>query len=141
MNGVSLDSNILLALLRGEETAPQVSRLLNQLSSQQRLVLSGAVYAELIGFYPQLDTYLQAAHIQVMADMPTEAWKQAGEAHAAYTARRRQSGGGLPRRILTDYLIGAHASVHGLSLFTLNVADYGDFPEVPLLTLAGEQPS
>lgn len=135
MNGVSLDSNILLALLRGEETAIEISRYLNQLSSQQRLVLSGPVYAELIGFYPQLDRYLQAANIKVMPDMPTEGWRRAGEAHTTYTARRKKSGGDLPRRILTDYLIGAHASVHGLSLFTLNVSDYGDFPEVPLLTL------
>ena len=136
MNGVSLDSNILLALLRGEETATDISRQLNQFSAQQRLVLSGPVYAELIGFYPHLDTSLQATNIKVMPEMPVEGWRRAGEAHAAYTARRKKSGGGLPRRILTDYLIGAHASVHTLSLFTLNVADYGDFPEVPLLTLS-----
>lgn len=139
MNGISLDSNILLALFRGEDTAAAIGRSLNQLSSQHRLLLSGPVYAELVGFYPQLDTYLQAANIKVMPEMPTEAWRRAGEAHAAYTARRNKSGGGLPRRILADYLIGAHASAHGLSLFTLNVSDYGDFPEVPLLTLHEEK--
>ena len=139
MNGISLDSNILLALFRGEETAPEISRHLNMFASQHRLVVSGPVYAELVGFYPQLDAYLQSGNIKVMPEMTAEGWRRAGEAHAIYTARRKKSGGGLPRRILTDYLIGAHASVHGLSLFTLNVSDYGDFPEVPLLTLHEEK--
>jgi predicted nucleic acid-binding protein len=63
------------------------------------------------------------------------AWKRAGQAQAAYTVRRKASGGGLPRRILTDFLVGAHASLGGHALFTLKTADFGDFPEVPLLTL------
>lgn len=136
MSGISLDSNILLALLRSEPTAPAIGQQLNNLSGKHRLVLSGPAYAELVGFYPQLDEYLNAAGIKVLAEMPLSAWERAGTAHASYTARRKRSGGGLPRRVLTDYLIGAHASAHQLSLFTLNVADYGDFPEVPLLTLA-----
>ena len=69
--------------------------------------------------------------------MPLSAWRRAGEAHAAYAERRRLSGGGLPRRILTDMLVGAHASVTGAALLTLNISDYGDFPEVPLLTVKG----
>lgn len=57
-------------------------------------------------------------------------------AHAAYSARCQVSGGGLPRRILTDFLVGAQASTFGHALLTLNTGDYGDFPEVPLLTVA-----
>ena len=34
-------------------------------------------------------------------------------------------------------LVGAHASVTSAALLTLNTADYGDFPEVPLLTVKG----
>ena len=68
--------------------------------------------------------------------MSLTAWKRAGQAQAAYAQRRQTSGGGLPRRILTDFLVGAHASVGGYSLFTLNTRDYGDFPEVPLLTVS-----
>ncbi|WP_206431655.1 type II toxin-antitoxin system VapC family toxin [Deinococcus psychrotolerans] len=70
--------------------------------------------------------------------MPLSAWQRAGEAHAAYSARRQVSGEGLPRRMLTDFLIGAHASTFGHTLLTLNTSDYGDFPEVPLLTVAQE---
>ena len=135
MNGVSLDTNVLLSLWRGEAQGAAVSVMLRAYAQRQRLVLSGPAYAELCGFYPQLDEQIRELELQVMPDMPLTVWRRAGEAHAAYTLRRKRSGGGLPRQILTDYLIGAHASVHGLSVFTLNTADYGDFPEVPILTL------
>lgn len=135
MSGLSLDANVLLALWRPEPNALAVSSALGTFASRQRLVLSGPAYGELYGFYPNLKQQLTTLGVQVMPDMPVAAWQRAGEAHAAYARRRRQSGGGVPRRILTDFLIGAHASAHGLSLFTLNTADYADFPEVPLLTL------
>lgn len=133
--GISLDTNVLLALWRAETAALSISHFLTQLAARERLVLCGPAYAELYGFYPQLDESVRVMDIQVLPEMPLAAWQRAGKAHAAYTLRRKQSGGGLPRRVLTDYLIGAHASVNSLSLFTLNTADYGDFPEVRLLTL------
>lgn len=135
MSGVSVDTNIFSALWGGEPTAPEVTRRLNELSGEQRLVMCGAVYGELVGRYGPTLVQDSLGPVVLMPDMPLAAWQRAGEAHAAYARRRRQSGGGVPRRILTDFLIGAHASAHGLSLFTLNTADYADFPEVPLLTL------
>lgn len=135
MSGTSLDTNILLSVLRAEQTASSVSRELSNLSKKGSLILSGPAYAELYGFYPNLDSQLKLAGIEVWDELPKEGWRRAGQAYAAYAARRKSSGGGLPRRIVTDFLIGAHASVHGLSLFTLNTKDYTDFPEVALLTL------
>jgi len=38
-------------------------------------------------------------------------------------------------------LVGAHSSVTGAALLTLNIADYGDFPEIPLLTVRGQRPA
>lgn len=135
MDKVSLDSNILLALWRGESNAPAVSLMLDILAAQYQLVVCGAVYGELCGFYQNIDALLVAANIQVLPEMSLATWQRAGKAHTAYTLRRRNSGGGLPRQILTDYLIGAHASVNALGLFTLNTDDYIDFPEVALFTL------
>ncbi len=134
MSGVSLDTNILISLWRAEATAPAVVEALREYAARWRLVLSGPAYAELCGFYIGIEAQLGVLDIQIMPDMPLSAWQRAGQAHATYTARRRRSGGGLPRQMLTDYLIGAHASVHSLSLFTLNPDDYTDFPEVPILT-------
>jgi len=41
---------------------------------------------------------------------------------------------------LVDILVGAYSSVTGAALLTLNIADYGDFPEIPLLTVRGQRP-
>ncbi len=140
MNATSLDSNILLALWNAESTAPRLVKVLDTLQTRGRLMVCGAVYAELYGWRPDLDALLAEYGVQADPHMPLAAWKRAGQAQATYTLRRQASGGGLPRRILTDFLVGAHCSVGGYALLTLNTRDYGDFPEVPLLTVsrAGE---
>ena len=135
MSGTALDSNVLLALWNGEASAERLAIALDDLQSRGRLVICGAVYAELLGRRPDLDTVLPAYGISVDPQMLLDTWQRAGEAHAQYAERRRLSGGGLPRRILTDMLVGAHASVSEVALLTLNTDDYGDFPEVPLLTV------
>ena len=136
MSVTALDSNILLALWSAEATAPRLVEVLGSLQSRGRLVVCGAVYAQLCGRRPDLDALLAGYGVQADPDMPLTAWKLAGRAQAAYAQRRQASGGGLPRRILTDFLVGAHASVGGYALLTLNTRDYGDFQEVPLLTVA-----
>ncbi|WP_310582415.1 type II toxin-antitoxin system VapC family toxin [Deinococcus sp.] len=136
MSVTALDSNILLALWNAEATAPRLVEVLGSLQSRGRLVVCGAVYAQLCGQRPDLDALLAGYGVQADPDMPLTAWKRAGRAQAAYAQRRQASGGGLPRRILTDFLVGAHASVGGYALLTLNTRDYGDFQEVPLLTVA-----
>lgn len=135
MSGAALDTNVLLALWNAESTAERLAAALDRLQARGRLVVCGAVYAELLGRTPDLDAVLAAYGIGVDPQMPLSTWRRAGEAHAAYAQRRRASGGGLPRRILTDMLVGAHASVTGVALLTLNTADYGDFPKVELLTV------
>lgn len=136
MSVTALDSNILLALWNAEATAPRLVEALDTLQTRGRLLVCGAVYAELCGWRPDLDALLAGYGVQVDPDMPLAAWKRAGQAHAAYAQRRQVSGGGLPRRILTDFLVGAHASVGGYALLTLDTHGYGDFPEVPLLTVS-----
>lgn len=135
MSSTALDTTILLAIWNAEPTAPRLAAVLDRLHRQGRLIICGAVYAELSGFYPDLDTVLRTYGISPDPEMSLPAWKRAGQAQAAYAQRRKASGGGLPRRILTDFLVGAHASLGGYNLLTLNTGDYGDFPEVPLLTI------
>ncbi|QFP76193.1 type II toxin-antitoxin system VapC family toxin [Deinococcus sp. AJ005] len=131
----ALDTNILLALWNSEPAAPQLGAALDHLKTQGRVLICGAVYAELCGLRPDLDAVLETFGIRVDPEMSLMAWNRAGVAHSAHSKRRQASGGGLPRRILTDFLVGAHASIGGHSLLTLNTADFGDFPEVPLLTV------
>ncbi|EYB68893.1 hypothetical protein DEIPH_ctg014orf0023 [Deinococcus phoenicis] len=65
----------------------------------------------------------------------TEAiWQMCGRAYSAYGRRRARSGGGQPRRILADFLIGAHALSLGATLVTLDDTHYRSaYPTLPLV--------
>lgn len=131
----ALDTNVLLALWNNESTASRLGAALDQLKTQGRVLICGAMYAEWYGVRPDLEAVLETYGVSIDPQMSLLAWNRAGLAHSAYSKRRQASGGGKPRRILTDFLIGAHASTFGHALLTLNTDDYIDFPEMPLLTV------
>lgn len=70
----ALDSNVMLALWNAEPTAPRLAAALNRLAAQGRLVVCGAVYAELCGFYPDLDALLRTYGVSADPQMPLSAW-------------------------------------------------------------------
>lgn len=127
-----LDSNVILALRFREPRAEAVARLLDRVTS---LSVCGPVVAELMPRDPRAEEWLQDSGIHVDWTLGRSVWRRVGELHAGYAARQRRSGAGLPRRVVTDYLIGAHAEVSGLPLLTLNPADYSSFTELEVLTL------
>ena len=47
-------------------------------------------------------------------------WRAAGRAFQAYAGRRSKQGQAGPRRILADFLVGAHALQKGYRLLTLD---------------------
>ena len=56
-------------------------------------------------------------------------WREAAGRFAAYARRRRRSGGGQPKRLLVDFLIGAYAFLRADRLLTLDPRRYAeDFP-------------
>lgn len=61
-------------------------------------------------------------------------WDLAGRAFAAYCRERRRSGGGIAKRLLSDFVIGAHAQLHADRLATLDQERYrAYFPELVLI--------
>jgi predicted nucleic acid-binding protein len=61
-------------------------------------------------------------------------WRAAGQAFQKYAARRREKPASGPRRILDDFLIGAHASERGYRLLTLDDRLYrAAFPSLALI--------
>lgn len=61
-------------------------------------------------------------------------WQASGRAYSAYARRRAKAGGGRPRRILADFLIGAHAVSRNATLVTLDDTHYRTaFPALPLV--------
>jgi predicted nucleic acid-binding protein len=62
-------------------------------------------------------------------------WRTAGAAFQGYAARRRKQKGAEVRRILADFVIGAHAQVNGYKLLTLDAGVYAAcFPQLAIAT-------
>ncbi|BDP41046.1 PIN domain-containing protein [Deinococcus aetherius] len=124
----TLDSNVISALLRGEGTEAAIRRVLNASRQQGELLVCGVVHAELLAgpgiTASLLDRFLDATGIRVDWLLEEAIWRSAGAAFAPYAGKRRTSGGGTPRRLLADFLIGAHAAVRGARLITLDAAHY-----------------
>jgi predicted nucleic acid-binding protein len=124
---VALDTNIVIDLGLGTVTlAESAARAIESLSSKEALVICGVVYAELCAspMLPrsEIDAVLRSSQIAIDDALPRDLWAEAGAAYGAFARRRKSSAGALPRRILADFIIGAHATAVG-SLVTRD----GDF--------------
>jgi predicted nucleic acid-binding protein len=67
---------------------------------------------------PGIQLFLQKAQISTLWEMPPTVWEAAGRGFGQYAQLRRK--GGLPRRILADFLIAAHAEHHGLGVMSFD---------------------
>jgi hypothetical protein len=102
------------------------------------LVISPFVFAELLA-YPRATEafvrgFLEATGVELVTKIEERVWTETGRRFARYAARCRKAAGEGPRRLLADYLIGAHALVQAERLLTLDPKVYQqDFPELRLL--------
>jgi predicted nucleic acid-binding protein len=130
----SVDSNVIFAALSPHEHHHQQARALLKQANEGGLALSPVVYAELMASTERdsLRMFLQRAGWGVLWEMPAAVWERAGVAFGEYARARRA--GTLPRRIVADFLIAAHAEHHGLSVLTFDATVYrAVFPAVPLV--------
>jgi hypothetical protein len=121
----SIDSNIIVALwLQADPLNSIAATMLNKARKQGRLVVSAPVYVELMGDPGRdeagLDIFLEDTGISIDWTFNERVWREAGRANRGYIQRRRSSSGTLPRRLVTDFLIGAHALVQGYALLTFD---------------------
>jgi predicted nucleic acid-binding protein len=122
---VSLDTNVLVSLLNQElEFCDRAHAAINKFRRSGKLVVSGPVYAELLGLPSRtqliLDEFFTSAGIEVDWRFEEAVWRTAGTGYQSYVRRRLGKTGQLPRRILTDFLIGAQAVVRDYTLLTLD---------------------
>ncbi|HET8923445.1 MAG TPA: type II toxin-antitoxin system VapC family toxin [Candidatus Acidoferrum sp.] len=138
---IALDTNVIVALWDASDTLHPVARkALEAASRKGTLAISGVVYAELIGAPGRtedfVDRFCEETGIVVEWELKEKVWRAAGTAFQGYTQRRRKQKGAEPRRILADFLIGAHALVNGYKLLTLDVGVYkASFPRLTLETV------
>ena len=134
----AIDTNVFSVIWSSEFSAEKATAQLNEAKMEGLLVISPFVFAELLA-YPRATEafvrgFLQATGVVVDLKLEERVWTIAGLRYARYTARRRQATGECPRRILADFLIGAHALVQAERLLTLDPKRYSqDFPELRLL--------
>ena len=102
----AVDTSILLDVFVDADDADQSEALLIQAYERGSLIISPAVYAELVPqaqSQDELDRCLSLGGIDVIPYTKEHAYT-AGIAHAAY-----RKAGGKRTRILADFFIGAHA--------------------------------
>ncbi len=137
----SVDTNIIVALWDADDTLHRAARqLLDAAQSRGTLVICGVVYAELLGAPGRteafVDRFCEETGIAVEWELGERAWRAAGVAFQSYATRRRKQKVAGPRRILADFLIGAHALVSGYKLLTLDGQMYqASFPRLAITSL------
>lgn len=134
----ALDTNVIVYLTGGEPSAARAAReILKEARLGGALVICGAVYSELLA-HPKmtpavLAQFLKDTDIQPEFDTDQRIWHEAGLRYARYAVRRRKAKAGPTRRLLADFLIGAHALLEANRLITFDGADFRrDFPELQI---------
>ena len=121
----AIDTNVLVALWdEGPTLSSAAQAALEAAFHRGGLVVSAPVFAELIAAPGRteafVNSFLEDTGIVVDWDLGEAVWRSAGRAFRAYAERRRKHRESGTRRILADFLIGAHAATHGFRLLTLD---------------------
>lgn len=135
----AIDTNVIVALWDAEETLHHAARVaLDKAFNEGALVISGAVHAELLAAPGRteefVDGFCEETGIGLEWELGERVWRAAGAAFRSYAARRRKQQGMEARRILADFVIGAHAAVNGYRLLTLDAGVYrASFPRLAIV--------
>lgn len=138
----AIDTNVLIALWdRDDSVNSAAQEALDEAYARGKLVISGAVFAELLALPRRtenfLSQFLRDTGIAVDWSMDESIWRTAGRSFQKYANRRRKQRAGHPRCILADFLIGAHAFEKGYSLLTLDEGIYrAAFPKLHIVKIS-----
>ena len=138
---IFLDTNVVQALMQeshGFQTTA-VQLIHKARDANHRLRLSPVAYAEAFGipdFQQEIfDLFLNSIGIEIDWALPSVMWAMAGEAQIEHLARRRKYGLQSDKRVLPDFLIGAHALTRGAALMTFDENRYRtSYPKLVLIT-------
>jgi predicted nucleic acid-binding protein len=135
----AIDTNVIVGLWDANDALHLAAfDLLEAVSSRGGVVICGAVFGELLACPGRteefVNRFLDDADISVDWTTNETIWKTAGRAFSAYADRHRIQKSEEPRRILADFLIGAHAFENGYSLLTLDDGIYrAAFPKLRIV--------
>jgi predicted nucleic acid-binding protein len=137
----AIDSNIIVALWDKDPTLSLAAQTaLETAFNRGGLAVSAPVFAELMAAPGRTETFvnsfLEETGIVVEWELGEAVWRSAGRAFRSYAERRRKQRDSGTRRILADFLIGAHAEKRGYRLLTLDERLYrAAFPSITVETI------
>ncbi len=135
----AVDTNIIVALWDANERGHLAALdMLDKAAARGGVVICGAVFGELLACPSRTEEFvngfLDDAEISVDWSSSETIWRNAGAAFQKYAARRRRQKSDDPRRILTDFYIGAHALCNDYRLLTLDDKIYRKaFPKLEIV--------
>lgn len=133
----AVDTNMISAIWTQQPNHIEAKTILGKALDSGGLVISGIVYAELLA-HPRMDSrtlegFLFQTRIEVDDAMSRAIWREAGDRFRRYADRRKKAGANPHRRLVADFVIGAHALLNADRLITFNGADFRlDFPELAI---------
>lgn len=121
----ALDTNVLIALWNQDDSLNTLARsALDAAQQRGSLVIAAPVFAELLAAPSRngafLDSFFRETGVAIDWELSEAVWRMAGHAFQQYVGRRKGQRDSGPRRILADFLIGAHAFHNGFRLLTLD---------------------
>lgn len=140
----AIDTNIIVGVLEGEEAlAGYLATVLDRLAEHGQLIIAPVVYAELLAAPSRppaiVDAFLTETPVRADWSLNEAVWRAAGLAYRTHRQRRAEGegNGAVARRILADFIIGAHALHRRATLLTWDIGIYRTyFPG--LVTVAPE---
>ncbi len=121
----AIDTNVIVALWdRDTSLSSAAQSALDAALGRGGLIIAAPVFAELMACPGRdqafLDSFFEDTGITIDWNLDEATWRAAGRAFQAYATRRRRQVESGPRRILADFVIGAHALQKGYRLLTLD---------------------
>lgn len=137
----AIDTNVIIALWDKDAVLSSAAQgALEAAFMRGNLVVAAPVFAELLAAPGRTETFLNNffgdTGIAVDWNLGEAVWRSAGRAFQSYAERRRKLRNSGPRRILADFVIGAHAQIHNYRLLTLDERLYrAAFPRLKIGTI------
>jgi len=121
----AIDTNVIVALWADDPALSLAAETALEAAFRRgSLAVAAPVFAELIAAPGRTEnlvsSLLEENGIAIDWDLNEQIWRAAGRAFQAYAERRRLQRDQGTRRILADFLIGAHAHIRGYRLLTLD---------------------
>jgi predicted nucleic acid-binding protein len=137
----AIDTNVVIALWDKDPSLSGAAQTaLETAFSRGNLVVAAPVFAELIAAPGRserfVSSFLEETGIAIDWDLGELVWRAAGRAFQSYAKRPRKQRDSGARRILADFLIGAHAHDRSYRLLTLDEGLYrAAFPTLAMETI------